>query len=278
MKAIRRIGSAVFLALVLGLAGCGGGGGGGDAGGEPGGGAGPGSENPPPPAAKAEGAYATDGIWLFVLENDELWGVYQIPDPARGNRGVHAGFVQGAGVSDDGSYGIADLHDFYFDPLESGDPPAGLLEASVSGSYEPGVSLNLEVTPEQGQAYTVSATAAAVDGYSYGQAARPEIVAGDWLGFYGNGEEEGPVNIALNGAITATTSRNCSYSGTITPRPSGKNVYDVRIVQGGAPCGLPGQTMTGIAVVNALAAQESQLVVMLIDATRSVGATFVGTK
>src|SRR5690606_4022836 len=111
MKAIRRIGSAVFLALVLGLAGCGGGGGSGDAGGDPGGGSGdPGSQNPPPlPAAKAEGVYAADGIWLFVLENDELWGVYQIPDPAQGNRGVHAGFVQGAGVSDDGSYSVADL-------------------------------------------------------------------------------------------------------------------------------------------------------------------------
>ena len=52
-----------------------------------------------------------------------------------------------------------------------------------------------------------------------------------------------------NGAFTAVpTVAGCSSSGTLTPRSSGKDVFNVSLTTGGAPCLVQNETSTGIAL------------------------------
>jgi hypothetical protein len=58
------------------------------------------------------------------------------------------------------------------------------------------------------------------------------------------------------------------FSGTATPRSSGKNVMNVSVTFGAAPCALPGQTATGIAINYTIAAtNQKQLIVAVQDSS-----------
>jgi hypothetical protein len=83
--------------------------------------------------------------------------------------------------------------------------------------------------------------------------------------------------VASNGAFPAS-SGGCSYTGTVAPRASGKNVFSVSMTFGAAPCALAGQTATGMAVAYPLSNGQTQLVVAAVDASRSYGAAAFGTR
>jgi hypothetical protein len=61
------------------------------------------------------------------------------------------------------------------------------------------------------------------------------------------------------------------------PAPVGKNVNNVSLTFAGAPCVLAGQQVSGVAVVYAIDLYTMQLVVGLVDASRTVGLAAVGT-
>ncbi len=42
------------------------------------------------------------------------------------------------------------------------------------------------------------------------------------------------LNVGNNGSFSAAGSTGCNFSGTLTPRASGKNVFDVALTFGGA--------------------------------------------
>ena len=82
--------------------------------------------------------------------------------------------------------------------------------------------------------------------------------------------------IAINssGAITGS-SAGCSFTGTATPRASGKNVLDVSITFGASPCALPSQTATGIALAyRPSGGSTTQLITSVFNSAKTAGTMF----
>jgi hypothetical protein len=83
--------------------------------------------------------------------------------------------------------------------------------------------------------------------------------------------------ISSTGALAAS-SLGCNFTGTVVPRPSGKNVFNVAVRFGQAPCELPGQDATGIAVAYPFASGQTQLLATVVDGTRSCGTAAFGVR
>ncbi|TXL65257.1 hypothetical protein [Zeimonas arvi] len=236
----------------------------------------------------AEGAYALDnddgsGIFLLVLENDQLWGVYRLP-PATGRAGgEHGGFVQGNGSSRDGNYTVAELRDYNF--LQ------GIVEtSSLSATYAPRERMDIAITPvtptPPAPPYQYTVTAAAVADYDYDQPANAAAVAGQWPGFFGR-TETGGIEVSEQGAVRGVASGfapdgsiaySCEFSGSLRARSSGRNVYDANFTLGNGCGSSDGESIAGVGFVTAPSSGPSQLVLMLLDDSRSAGRTFVGQR
>jgi hypothetical protein len=252
MKTVATI--AISIAAGL-LAACGGGGDSGSA----------------PFGPKAEGAYAgtlsgvtSRALQLLVLENDEYWALY---GTSSGNRFLVAGFLQGTGTSDNGSFSSTNTRDF-------GTVPPG--SASVSATYVAGTSIQGTVSGGA-SSVTLSATAIPASTFDYNAAASVSSIAGDWNLTDLDGAPTS-LAIAANGAFTGH-SGGCAFSGTLVPRPSGKNVYNLSLTFGAAPCALPNQTATGMAVSHLLAGTMTrQLIVAGVNGNRSAGTALFGIR
>jgi hypothetical protein len=227
------------------------------------------ADSDPPPELQAEGAYrgtlTPEGyeLTMIALENDVAWGLYRL-------NGLLVGFFEGAGVSSKGSFTIPDLreHDFVDGTVRAG---------SLSTTFFGGVSIEGDFVPDVGAQSSFTATTAALTGYVYDQPATLAAIAGRWQGFYENGSDSGPVDVAPSGTISALTVRGCSYSGSVVPRASGANVYDLTILFGPAPCALPGQQMSGIAIIVETVPGTRSLLAAAHDTTRTLGTSFAGT-
>jgi hypothetical protein len=122
---------------------------------------------------------------------------------------------------------------------------------SLGGSYVPGTSVDFNVQGFAGIG-TFSTVKPANTTYDYVSAANINDVAGSWSLSTIDGAGANMI-ISANGTFTATaTSNGCSYSGTISPRPSGKNVFDIILTYGVSPCALPNLSISGIAVSHML--------------------------
>jgi hypothetical protein len=87
------------------------------------------------------------------------------------------------------------------------------------------------------------------------------------------------LNITATGSFAATAATGCAFSGSFTPRASGKNVFDVAIKFGAAPCGLPSQTASAIGTSFPLSSGRRQLLVAgADDATSNNGAALIGAR
>lgn len=207
----------------------------------------------------------SNAFQLLVLENDEYWTIY---GTQTSTLFLVRGFVQGAGTSNNGSFTSSNAKDFGFVPAASG---------NVNATYNataPSISGTVSST-----AGTVTFTGGAIAGstYSYNTAASISTVSGAWALTDSTGANVA-LNVAASGAFTANTSVGCSFSGAVTPRASGKNVFNVSLTFGASPCALPGQAATGIAVAYPLTSGRTQLLVGVVDGTRAFGVVAVGTR
>ena len=247
--------------LLLALAGCGGGGGGGGNGG--GGGA------SAAPSGTAEGAYfgtLSDGRqhYSLVLENGQFYTLY---GSSSANIFAVNGFLQGNGNSNNGSFSATDVKD----AAANGSVSA----ATLSASYVAGSSLNGSLT-EGANVVTFTGTPIPNTVYVYNAAASLSSITGTWnltslRGF--------PVtlNIAAAGTFTATSS-GCAFTGTIKPRSSGKNVFDVNLTYGAAPCILAGASLSGIAISYTIGTGQQELAIAAIDQARTGTSAFFGAR
>lgn len=244
------------LVCALGLSACGGGG---DSG----------SSNS---SATAEGVYGgtmtgsnSQAFQLLVLENGEFWGMYGAQTTSAF---AVAGFVQGSGSSLSGAYASSNTRDFGSTPAQLG-VTAATYDASaktISGS----------VAFSAGK---VSFSGGPIAGtlYDYNTPASLSTVAGAWTLNGLNGESIA-LTIAAGGTFSATSGLGCKFSGTVSPRASGKNVFNVNLTFGALPCALPNQSASGIAVAYPLASGKTQLLVAVVDSTRTVGTAGFGTR
>lgn len=244
----------------VGLFGCGGGGGGGATTAAP---------APVVAASTAEGVYAgtiSNGKThnALVLENDQVYVMYGTM--VNGNLMV-AGFIQGNGKSNNGSFSASDMRDY----SPNGTSPA----FSLSATYVKNVSFNGTTTDGT---TTVSFTGAPLQNslYNYNTAANVANIVGAWTITDLAGRPVA-LNIAASGSFTGSTS-GCTFSGTLKPRASGKNVFDAVATFGAAPCLLPSQTVSGIALEYPLTGGGRQLIIAGTDALRNNGAAYLGAR
>ena len=109
--------------------------------------------------------------------------------------------------------------------------------------------------------------------FNYNKAASISDVQGSWSGMLSSGSA-GNVTIS-NAGVIAGTSAGCLFSGTASPRSSGKNVFNVSITFGASPCALAGQTAIGIAINYAISGTaQKQLIVAVQDSSKQYGAMF----
>ena len=216
-----------------------------------------------PASSKAEGTYTgtTSNGYTFtslVLENDQLWSVYGLLD----NQGTFqiSGLVEGDGLSNNGTFFAGNAKDFFY--------TGAVTPGQLSATYVPGVSLNGSINGT-----TFYGTTPRNSTYVYGTPAQVSDISGFWSGAFLGGNA-GSINISQNGGLTGS-SAGCAFGGTIAPRPSGKNVYNVSLTFGGFPCLVPGQSATGIGVWYYLPGNRKQLLIAGTDISRSAGSVFV---
>lgn len=252
---------AVAAILGVGLFGCGGGGSGGGTTASP---------APAVAASTAEGVYAgtiSNGKShnVLVLENDQVYVMYGTM--INGSLMV-SGFIQGSGKSNNGSFSATDMRDY---SASAGASPNFTLSAtyvkntSFSGTTSDGTT-------------TISFTGGPLQNslYNYNTAANVANIVGSWT-ITDLAGRPAALNIAASGSFTGSTS-GCTFFGTIKPRASGKNVFDAVATFGAAPCLLPNQTVSGIALEYPLTGGGRQLIIAGTDALRNNGAAYLGAR
>lgn len=263
----KHIGTLTALGLALALTACGGngggGGGGGGTGGNGGGGTGGGTGN----IAIAEGAWSgTNSLGnnfnMLILEDGSLYSMYGTVTPSGFSA---AGFNVGTGsVSGTTLTGTLTQYDF------AGHRVTGTLNATVVT----GVSVNGAATPNGGgtpTTFTSTPLPASYPGYLYNTPALASDIAGAWTGFLLDGSAA-VFSITSAGALSGTN-LGCSFTGTVAPRPSGKNVFNVSIHFGSSPCTAANQDATGIAI-SYITGGHRQLIAAAENSAKTLGSMF----
>lgn len=252
-------------ALVAGLlAGCGGGGGGST------------TTAAVVTTGTAEGVYSgtstggtSPAFTMLVLENGDFWTLYGTRSGSGSSATLSvAGLIQGTGTSNNGSFTSSTAKDFGSVPAISATAAAtyNTTAQTISGTFTaPAATITFSGGPTAGSLY------------NYSTPATLSSIAGSWTTTSTSGETI-TVTVASVGTFTAVGTSGCHFTGTATPRASGKNVFNTTMTFGPAPCGLPNQTASGIAVVYPLTSSLTQVIFAQVDSTRSYGSAAFGTR
>lgn len=258
--AIRRA-SSFSLALLAGLtlSACGGGGGDGDA-----------TTITPPPAVN-QGVYegttsngSAPDFQMLVLEDGAVWAIYGTQS---GGTFFVDGFVQGQGSFNGGQVSSNDIRDHGFFPALSG---------RLTGSYNSSPAVSGQITYASGTV-TFSATGIVASTYNYQAPAQLSAITGSWSTSLTTGETAS-ITISNTGVVGGVASSGCNFTGQVSPRASGKNVFNVSLTFTSAQCALNGQTATGVGLTYPTGGGQQQLIVLVQDASRSAGVAAFGTR
>jgi len=260
-KRAQSIGSKWFsLIAVATLAACGGGGGGDDA---------PAAAAAGPTAEGVYGGTLTGGsgsaFELLVLENGDFWTAYGTQTAAGM---IVEGFIQGNGTSDNGTFTSTSTKDFGFAPAK-----AATINATYNATAKT-ISGTGSITGLGSVSFSGSALPSST--YDYNTPATMSTITGHWEVTDLEGDTYA-LNIGTDGNFSGTGS-GCNFTGNMAPRPSGKNVFNVTLTFGGAPCALPGQSASGIALASPIAGGHTQLQVVAVDSSKQYGAAVAGTR
>jgi hypothetical protein len=254
--------------VVLSVAACGGGGG--DAGSRP---SAFGGEIDPAAVGAYVGNIAVSPnpdnhfFLTLLLEDGSFWMTYGA-EPI-GDHQI-TGFMQGTmAVVSNGSYSSMDARDFGLSPV---------LPATMSGSYTAGAALS--GTAQYGGGLTTSFSGTPFySGSYYNTPARLSDIAGTWPMTLVSGTTSTSVslNVSNTGVIGGVSVSGCAFSGSVAPRASGKNVFDITLRFGGSPCPLPRQAVNGIAI-SYVTIEGQELVTLLVNSDRTIGVRASGTR
>lgn len=215
--------------------------------------------------SSAAGVYdlnLSNGYYMTtLLEDGQFWGLYGRSD------GYIYGMIQGNGVLSNTTLSSSNVKDFYY----TGSVSSGSVSASFGSEGNIGGTLM-----SSSGSKTFTGAKAAASSYDYNSPAALPDVAGSWSLASLQGQSAS-MTIGANGAFSGLSS-GCSFGGAITPRPSGKNVFNVTLVFGGSPCALPRQSATGIAVSYLLSNGSRQLIMVGVDTSRNNGTALFGVR
>lgn len=240
------------------LTGCGGGGGG----------------NTLPPLS--EGAYmgtstgSNPNFFLLRLENQEIWSM---SGTLSGNIFFINRFRQGQSTSNNGVFSVSNAKDFR-------DTPA--IDAPSTGTYTASNTFTATTTIS-GTSVTSTGSPVTNSLYNYNTAAQLSDFAGPWTvnDLQGNTNSLTIAAGNIAGSITSGPNSGCTYTGTLTPRSSGKNVMDVVLSYDPiAACAATDQgvSFTGIALTYMATGTVRQFLLGSINAGRTAGHALVGTR
>ena len=210
---------------------------------------------------EAKGVYAGTYSWpqslyAIVLPDDMF---YSIEGTIAADGSVTHAFrsLTGQGRSDNGKYTAA-LTGFLVDYT---------FGIALGATYVPGTSLTGSLPP-----YTFSAMALPVSQFDFNTPASLAHITGSWTGNFLEdmltGEPAtGTIEIGSIGEIKSITSvpTGCSYSGAVTPDAK-YNFFKVTITFGPAPCLLPNQTLSGVAIEMLLANGATRQLLLVMNA------------
>ncbi len=220
------------------------------------------------PLAGAWSGTSTSGntVEAIVLEDGKLWAITGL---MQSNvlyvNGLNRASLQTSGNSVTSS----DLRAYNFATGTS-------LTGTLAGTFVAGTSLSATATASTGAASALTLAPAPAANYNYNTPATLAAIAGSWPGFFTNAT--GTLLVNANGTYSSTTSTGCNVSGAITPRASGKNVYDVSVNLGASPCPIPNGSGTGNALITLLADGSHQLTVAFSTADASNAGVFFGRR
>lgn len=254
--------TAGALALVA-LAGCGGGGGG---------------DATPPAGGQGNAASPAQGVYggpltgarigsfqLIVLDDATFWVIYgfQLVGSFQAQ-----GFVQGTGTFSTTSFTATSVRDYGVYPAAVG---------SASGTFDTAAKTIAGTTAMPSGTVGFSGGPIAGSSYNYATPALLSAVVGNWTIGLSTGETAS-LSVSAAGAVAVQSSGGCRSSGTVAPRASGKNVFDVALTFGGAPCLLPGVAVTGVAIAYPMANGRTQLLAAAHDGSRTAGFLAAGVR
>ncbi|GAB1387840.1 hypothetical protein MASR1M6_00200 [Rubrivivax sp.] len=202
---------------------------------------------------------------MIVLENNEFWVMYGMYNSTAFQA---AGFIQGAGASGNGSFSVASMRDYGMYPP---------LVGSASGTYNAGAKTISGTTVFSGRTVRLSGGPIVGGTYDYGAPASISTVAGNWTVGLSSGETAS-LTVGTSGSVTMRSSGGCLSTGTVTPRPTGTNVFNVSVTFGYPPCLLPGMTVSGVAIAYPLANGRTQLLAAARDSAQSAGFLAAGAR
>jgi hypothetical protein len=260
-----RIKKIKVAAVALGLShalllGCGGGGDGGS-----------GDSNPSQSGPSAEGVYGgtltgstSSEFQALVFPNGDFWSLYGYD---AGSIFYVDGFVQGSGASNNGTFTASNLRDFGFAPA---------IQARMTASYNTVAKTINGTSTYDGQMVQFSGGPIPGSLYRFDTPATLGTVAGHWDTVSTTGSMVS-INISAGGTMTLSDN-GCTGSGSITPHASGKNAFSVVMTFGGAPCVIPNQTVTGIAVAYPLSTGQTQVIAAATNSARTLGIAVFGIR
>lgn len=191
-----------------------------------------------------------------ILDNGEVWGVYTSGSTIYGAVYGHAS-VNGNNITITGS-------DFNF-----------LTNSTASGTYTGTFVPKSSMSLKSGNGATVSATYSS----QYDTPATAAAITGTWS-FTGRSANyslvPGRVTIDSNGNFTLSQT-NCTSIGNISPRPGGKNVYNVHLTSSGSGCAAGQNLLSGIAYLDTTVTPNKFLSLALTP-SKDNGLIVIGTK
>jgi len=259
--------SGLFIAIAVSLSACGGGGGDNN---------GSGSRlsasgNNSSPEGVYEGTSST-GMYFntIILENNLFYTIY---GGISGGAFLVNGFFTGTGQAKNGSFTATDVRDFDTNGLDN--------IVTLNATYIPGQNFNGSTANGTSTATFTSAPPANTT-YNYNTAANLSNIVGTWTMTSLTGDEVS-VDIAANGNYTASYDNgNCDFEGRVSPRASGKNVFDFSVTGGGGASGfacdivVPGTAAHAVEFL--LPGGQRQLLIAGTDEIRENGTLLIGAR
>lgn len=252
----RTIPLALGAAAAIALAACGGGG----------------SDSAPSSAqGKPEGAYRgslSDGgsFSTVILDNNQAYALIGVVD-TNGVLRVSA-LVDVIGNVTGNTFTSGDARQYQFD--------GQVFTGSVNATFSPKTSFS-GTTVIAGRSGSFTGTGVPLAEYNYDTPAATSQIAGAWRGELMSGEGFS-ITISSTGTVSGSSQFGCQFSGTITPRPGGKAIFDVALTFGASPCAAPSQIARGIALVTRLTSGQSQLLVAGANSARTFGTVAFATR
>lgn len=210
---------------------------------------GDGGHNSPaaPHATHAQGAYegTIGGIAHFQLLLLENGAYYMLFGTGSGSAFEPQGMVTGTGTETSSS--VYTATNTYTPPAPA---PSSTVELTADYVVDVSFAGTLRIATGGGGGATQSFSGVPISAalYQYGTAAQLADVAGTWTVSVG-GIIDSTMTVNASGAFSGVDTAGCTYSGTLTPRASGKNVFNLTYQEGATPCAVPGMSATGIAIV-----------------------------